>query len=65
MFVTVTAATALVSVAINTAAVGVASYFGYRYLHQKYTDMKSWVKSYDQMQAAGNPKQTTEDKERK
>lgn len=64
MFITVTAATALVSVAINAAAVGVAGYVGYRYLREKYTDMKTWVDSHDRMRAGGNPQQTMEEGER-
>lgn len=64
MFITVTAATALVSVAINAAAVGVAGYVGYRYLRDKYTDMKTWVENHDRMQAGGKLQPTTVEGER-
>lgn len=56
MFVTVTAATALVSVALNVAAVGVAGYAGYRYLRGRYEEMKTWLDSHDAAQAS--PKST-------
>lgn len=61
MFITVTAATAMVSIAINAAAVGVAGYVGYRYLREKYADMKNWVESHDRMQAENHPRQTMEE----
>lgn len=56
MFITVTAATALVSVAINVTAVGVAGYASYRYLRGRYEDMKVWLDSHDAAQAS--PKET-------
>lgn len=65
MFITVTAVTALVSVAINAAVVGVAGYAGYRYLRGKYTDIKTWVEAYDRMQATDDPQQAARDGERK
>jgi hypothetical protein len=47
MFITVTATTALVSVALNAAAIGTASYAGYRYLRARYEDMKAWIDEHD------------------
>lgn len=52
MFITVTAATALVSVAINVAAVGVGGYVGYRYLRDRYEDMRAWLDSHEAAQAS-------------
>jgi hypothetical protein len=54
MFITVAATTALVSVALNAAAVGIAGYAGYRYLRRRFKDMKTWLDSHDDAQAASD-----------
>lgn len=55
MFITVTAATALVSVAINAAALGVAGYASYRYLHGKCGKLKEWMELQEGAESINTP----------